>query len=155
MVFRYGYKGRESSQRNVQKQIYWQDNKKMASSKTKSTAHTRVLYSDKDTQAQTGRPADHLRLRRPKSYIKDMTEFINFIENKRFPQQTLHAPNNGWNKPLREHSSRRRNPGSMQSMYSKYYQNNQPVPTEFLREMLRLNFKKNSFKFTNKSYLQL
>ena len=88
-----------------------------------------------------------------KSYIKDTTDFINFIESKPFPQETLlvtmDVTSLYTNIPQQEGTQ------IVCKAYDKYYQNNPPVPTEFLREMLRLILKENSFKFTNKSYLQL
>ena len=154
----------------IQKQIYWREDKKMASSKTKSTEHARVLYSDKDTQTQTGRPADHLRLRRPDwknigicwqtassastkpKVLHKRHDRLHKLYRKQTVSTTNPARNNGCNKPLREQEEGTQ---VVCKAYNKYYQNNQPVPTEFLREMLRLILKENSLKFTNKSYLQL
>ena len=88
-----------------------------------------------------------------KSYIKDTTDFINFIENKKFPEETLlvtmDVTSLYTNIPQEEGTQ------IVCKAYDRHYQNNPPVPTEFLREMLRLILKENSFKFTNKSYLQL
>ena len=131
----------------------------MAYTNTKPTAHTRVLHFDKDTQTQTSRSPDHIWLWRPhwknfgiswsNSYIKDTTDFINFIENsfqkKPFSSQWMLLASTII---LQEESTQ-----IVCKAHGKYYQNNPPVPTEFLRQMLQLFLKENSFKLTNKSHL--
>ena len=161
--FRDGYKGVESTRRNVQKQIYWRDNKKIWEFYTLTKIH-KPKPVGRPIISGCGGPTEKIsafvdKLLQPlaqsqKSYIKDTTDFINFIENKRFPQQTLlvtmpDVTSLYANIPQEEGTQ------VVCKAYNKYYQNNQPVPTEFLREMLRLILKENSFKFTNKSYLQL
>ena len=39
--------------------------------------------------------------------------------------------------------------------YGKFYKDNPPIPTHYLREMLRLILKENSFQFNGKNYLQI
>lgn len=39
--------------------------------------------------------------------------------------------------------------------YEYFHQNNPPIPTHYLREMLRLILKENSFQFNGKNYLQI
>ena len=38
--------------------------------------------------------------------------------------------------------------------YETFYKNNPPIPTRFIREMLQLILKENSFQFNGKHYLQ-
>ena len=88
-----------------------------------------------------------------KSYIKDTTDFINFIERKKLPQSTLLV--------TMDVTSRYTNISQEQGMqivcaaYDKFYKSNPPIPTGCLREILRLILEENSFKFTNKLYVQL
>ena len=39
--------------------------------------------------------------------------------------------------------------------YENFYKDNPPIPTHYLREMLRLILKENSFQFNGKHYLQI
>ena len=39
--------------------------------------------------------------------------------------------------------------------YENFHKNNPPIPTHYLREMLRLILKENSFQFNGKNYLQI
>ena len=42
----------------------------------------------------------------------------------------------------------------MCNAYDTFYKNSPPIPTRFVREMLQLILKENSFQFNGKSYLQ-
>ena len=80
-----------------------------------------------------------------KSYIKDTTDFINFIERKILPQNTLLVTmdvTSLYTNIPQEHG--------MQIVcvaYDKFYKSSPPIPTSLILE-------DNSFKFTNKLYLQ-
>ena len=39
--------------------------------------------------------------------------------------------------------------------YDEFHRNNSPMPTKYLREMLTLILKENSFRFNGKDYLQI
>ena len=86
------------------------------------------------------------------SYIRDTTDFINLIERKKIPQNTLLV--------TMDTSSFYTNIPQEQGMqivyavYDKFYKSNPPISTRCLREMPRLILEDNSFKFTNKLYPQ-
>ena len=77
----------------------------MASTDTKPTARTRILHVNKNSQINTCRPTDCFGMRRPdrknsgqtltahysiaEIVRKDTTDFINFIESKKFQTNTL------------------------------------------------------------------
>ena len=42
----------------------------------------------------------------------------------------------------------------MSNAYETFYKKNPPIPTRFIREMLQLILKENSFQFNGKHYLQ-
>ena len=39
--------------------------------------------------------------------------------------------------------------------YENFHRNNPPIPTQYLKEMLSLILKENSFQFNSKNYLQI
>ena len=87
-----------------------------------------------------------------KSYIKDTTDFINFIERKKLPQNTLLVTMDVTS--LYTSIPQEQGMQIVCAAYDKFYKSNAPIPTRCLREMLRLILEENSFKFTNKLYLQ-
>ena len=81
-----------------------------------------------------------------KSYIKDTTDFINFIERKKLPQNLLPVTMD----ELVSIQTYRKLEQGMQivcAAYDKFYKSNPPIPT-------RLILEESSFKFTNKLHLQ-
>lgn len=84
--------------------------------------------------------------------IKDTTDFINFIEHKRFPPNTLLVTMDVTS--LYTNIPQNEGIKTVCAAYDRFYGSNPPVPTRFLREMLRLILQENSFKFTNKPFLQ-
>ena len=83
------------------------------------------------------------------SYIKDTIHFINYIENTPLPDRAVLAtlvicslytntPQEDWGNQC----------------YQEHYQSKTPIPTLSLRDLLRLILKENSFKFSDKHYLQ-
>ena len=65
------------------------------------------------------------------SYLNDTTDFINFIKKTKVNKQTVCRT------------------------YENFYRNNPPIPTQYLKEILSLILKENSFQFNGKNYLQI
>ena len=86
------------------------------------------------------------------SYLKDTTHFITFIESARVPRNaflvSMDVTSLYTNLPQEEGITIVCNP------YKNYQANNPPIATNFLREMLSLILKENSFQFNRKDYLQ-
>ena len=87
-----------------------------------------------------------------KSYIKDTTDFINFIERKKLPRNTLLVSMDVTS--LYTNIPQEQGMQIVCAAYDKFYKSYPPIPTGCLREMPRLILEENSFKFTNKLYLQ-
>ena len=141
----------------------------MASTDTKPTARTRILHVNKNSQINTCRPTDCFGMRQPdrknsgqtltahysiaEIVRKDTTDFINFIESKKFQTNTLlvamYVTSLYTNIPQVEGTQ------IVRSTYEEFYQNNPPIPTVYIKHMLRFILQENSFKLTNKHFLQL
>ena len=134
-----------------------------------TTAHTRILHIHKPTTV--GRPiisgcdgpterisAFVDKLLQPvaqsqKSYIKDATDFINFIESKKFQTNTLLVTMDVTS--LHTNIPQVEGTQIVCSAYEEFCQHNPPIPTVYIKQILRLILQENSFKFTNKHFLQL
>ena len=85
-------------------------------------------------------------------YLKDTTDFINFIERIKLPSSailvSMDVTSLYANIPQREGIT------TVCNAYEEFHQGNPPVPTRFLREMLSLILHENSFQFNGKDYLQ-
>ena len=86
------------------------------------------------------------------SYLKDTTHFIRFIESTRVPRNaflvSMDVTSLYTNIPQEEGITIVCNP------YENCHADNPPIATNFLREMLSLILKENSFQFNGKDYLQ-
>ena len=86
------------------------------------------------------------------SYLKDTTDFINFIERIKLPKSamlvSMDVTNLYTNIPHREGIT------TVCNAYEEFHQGNPPVPTRFLSEMLSLILLENSLQFNEKDYLQ-
>ena len=88
------------------------------------------------------------------SYLIDTTHFIRFIESTRVPRNAFLV--------LMDVTSLYTNIPRVQeegitivcNTYENFHANNPPIATNFLREMLSLILKENSFQFNGKDYLQ-
>ena len=85
-------------------------------------------------------------------YLKDTTDFINFIEKTKVEENTVLVPmdvtSQNTNIPQEEGIL------TVCNAYEIFYENNPPIPTQYIREMLQLILKENSFQFNGKHYLQ-
>ena len=86
------------------------------------------------------------------SYLKDTTDFINFIEKTKVEENTvlvsMDVTSLYTNIPQEEGLT------TVCNAYETCYKNNPPIPTRFIREMLQLILKENSFQFNGKHHLQ-
>ena len=87
------------------------------------------------------------------SYIKDTTDFINFIENTVIPKEallvTMDVTSLYTNIPADEGVD------FVSQSYLDFYRKTPPIPVEYLKELLTLILKENSFIFNGQHYLQL
>ena len=86
------------------------------------------------------------------SYLKDTTDFINFIETTELPEETflvsLDVTSLYTNIPQQEGIN------TICRAYENFYGENKPIPTHSLREILGLILQENSFEFNGLNYLQ-
>ncbi|XP_067016780.1 uncharacterized protein [Acropora muricata] len=87
-----------------------------------------------------------------KSYLKDTTDFINFIERTKIPKNTtlvsMDVTSLYTNIPQEEGIT------TVCKAYEAFYNRNFPIPTNSLKEMLQLILGENSFSFNGRNYLQ-
>ena len=86
------------------------------------------------------------------SYLKDTTDFINFIEKTKVEEYTVLVSMDVTS--LYTNISQEEGITSVCNAYKTFYENSPPIPTCFIREMLQLILKENSFQFNGKHYLQ-
>ena len=86
------------------------------------------------------------------SYLKDTTDFLNFIETTKLPKNTIlvsmDVTSLYTNIPQEEGIT------TVCEAYEDFYQKNPRIPTRYLSEMLSLILQENSFQFNGKDYLQ-
>ena len=91
-------------------------------------------------------------MKEQQSYIKDTTQFINFIEETKVPQNailvSMDVTSLYTNIPQEEGIT------TICHAYDTFYTATPPIPTHYLREMLRLMLQENSFQFNGKDFLQ-
>ena len=87
-----------------------------------------------------------------KSYLKDTTDFVNFIERRNLPEDafpvSLEVASLYTNIPQEERIN------TACKAYQTFYRENTPIPTQSLRRILKLILQENSFEFNSKNYLQ-
>ena len=87
-----------------------------------------------------------------KSYLKDTTQFINFIEERKVPNNailvSMDVTSLYTNIPQEEGTN------TVCKAYEAFYKNDTPIPTNSLRGLLRLILQENSFQFNGRNYLQ-
>ncbi|XP_073231602.1 uncharacterized protein [Porites lutea] len=86
------------------------------------------------------------------SYLKDTTDFLNFIEKTKLPKSTIlvsiDVTSLFTNIPQEEGIT------TVCEAYVEFYEESPPIPTRYLREMLSLILQEKSFQFSGKDYLQ-
>ena len=86
------------------------------------------------------------------SYLKDSTDFINFIERTRVPYNailvSMDVTSLYTNIPQEEGIE------TVCNAYESFYEGESPIPTQYLKRALELILQENSFQFTGKNYLQ-
>ena len=87
-----------------------------------------------------------------KSYVKDTTHFINFIENTKVTENTVLVSMDVTS--LYTNIPQEEGMNTVCIAYEKFYGEKLPIPIQHLREMLRLILKETSFQFNGKNYLQ-
>ena len=80
-----------------------------------------------------------------KSYVKDTTDFVNFIEKTKVSQDTIlvsmDVTSLYTNIPQEEGITR------VCRAYQAFHNNNPPIPSHYLKKMLKLILQENSFQF--------
>ena len=88
-----------------------------------------------------------------KSYLKDSTDFINFIEQTKVPSDvmlvSMDVTSLYTNIPQEEGIQ------TVCRAYETFYSNKPPIPKALLEQALRLILQENSFQFNGKNYLQI
>ena len=91
-------------------------------------------------------------LKAQKSYLKDRTDFINFLERTQIPKNTtlvsMDVTSLYTNIPQEEGIT------TVCKAYDAFYNRNIPIPTNSLKEMFQLILGENSFRFNGRNYLQ-
>jgi len=85
------------------------------------------------------------------SYMKDSKDFINFIENTKLPKNTILASMDVTS--LYTNTPQEEGITTAWKAYEDFYKNHLPIPTKFLRRMLCLILKENSFQFNRRQSL--
>ena len=87
------------------------------------------------------------------SYLKDSTDFINFIEKTKMGKRTFLVTMDVTG--LYTYIPQEEGITTVCNAYENFHKNNPPIPTNYIKEMLRLILKENSFQFNGKNYLQI
>ena len=86
------------------------------------------------------------------SYLKDTTDFINFVEKTKLPSKTILVSMDVTS--LYTNIRLEEGIDIVCEAYEDFYQGNPPIPSRYFREMLSLILQENSFQFNGKDYLQ-
>ena len=84
--------------------------------------------------------------------VEDTTDFINFIEKTKIGQDTILVSMDV--SSLYTNIPQQVGTDIVCKAYEKFHNHNPPIPTRYLREMLGLILKENSFQFNGENYLQ-
>ena len=87
-----------------------------------------------------------------KSYLKDTTYFVNFIENTKVPAEVILVSMDVTS--LYTNIPQEEGIDTVCRAYEIFYRNEPPIPTQLLKRALRLILQENSFQFNGKNYLQ-
>ena len=87
------------------------------------------------------------------SYLKDMTDFLNFIESTKLPKNTVLVSMDVTSLYTNINTDEE-GVTTVCHAYEDFYGDKAPIPTKYLREMLYLILTENSFQFCGSNYLQ-
>ena len=90
---------------------------------------------------------------RQNSHVKDTTDFINFVEVAIIPQDTILD-----SMDITSFYTNIPQDDGIQTVcnaYENFHNNNPPIPFHYLKQMLGLVLKENSFEFKGENYLQI
>ena len=87
-----------------------------------------------------------------KSYLKDTTDFTNFMEGTRVPENTILVSMDVTS--LYTNIPQEEGIQTVCRAYNSLYNDQTPIPTRFLEKALGLILQENSFQFCGKNYLQ-
>ena len=87
-----------------------------------------------------------------KSYLKDTTDFVNFIENTKVPADVILVSMDITS--LYPNILQEEGIDMVCRAYEIFYRNEPPIPTQLLKRALRLILQENSFQFNGKNCLQ-
>ena len=87
-----------------------------------------------------------------KSYLKDTTQFINFIEKRTVPKKAILVSMDV--SSLYTNIPQEEGINTVCEAYESFYKNDTPIPTHSLAGLLRLILQENSFQFREENYLQ-
>ena len=86
------------------------------------------------------------------SYLKDTTDFLNFIEKTKLPKSRILLSMDVTS--LYTNIAQEEGITTVCEAYEEFYEDNPPIPSRYLREMPSLILQENSFQFNGKDYLQ-
>ena len=86
------------------------------------------------------------------SYLKDTTDFLNFIESTKLPKNTVLVSMNVTS--LYTNTPHEEGVTTVCHGYEDFYGDNAPIPTKYLGELLYLILTETSFQFCGSNYLQ-
>ena len=89
---------------------------------------------------------------RQNSHIKDTTDFINFVEEKIIRQDTILVSTDITS--LYTNIPQDDGIKTVCNSYKNFHNNNSPIPSHYLKKMLGVILKENSFEFKGENYLQ-
>ena len=85
-------------------------------------------------------------------YLKDTTQFINFIEKRKVPNNAILVPMDVT--ILYTNIPQEQVINTVCKAYETFYKKDTPIPTNSLRGLLRLILQENSLQFNGRNYLQ-
>ena len=91
-------------------------------------------------------------VQKQKSYLKDTTDFVNFIEKTKVSQDTILVSMDVTS--LYTNISQEEGITMVCKTYKAFHNNKPPILSHYLKEMLKLILQENSFQFVGNNYLQ-
>ena len=90
------------------------------------------------------------------SYLKDTTDFVNFIERRNLPEDAFLVSLDVASASLyTKNIPQEEGINTLCKAYQTFYGENTPIPTQSLRRILKLILQDNSFELNGKNYLYI